>query len=237
MARSHIAASATKTGTSLVILILFGLWIPPVLADPQAPVSFSKQILPLFQTRCMGCHGGPAPASGYSMESRDRLLSGGRHGAAVIKGKGAQSELIRYLTGDLKPKMPPDGAVDLERISIIRRWIDEGAKIDGMIAPIPAASAALAPTSVSHSPHSPALPAPVTALSYSPDGSLSGGRWIPKQSDCWILPQAHSSRHSEALPARYRLWPGVQTGNCLRQAAECPRYPARCFYLMSARPR
>ena len=172
VARSHIGAAAIRTLSALVTLIIFGLTIPHASADPQAPVSFSKQILPLLQTRCMGCHGGPAPASGYSMETRDRLLGGGRHGAAVIKGKGAQSELVRYLTGDLKPKMPPDGAVDLERISIIRRWIDEGAKIDGMIAPVAAAASASAPTSVLHSPHSPTLPAPVTSLAYSPDGSL-----------------------------------------------------------------
>jgi WD40 repeat protein len=106
------------------------------------------------------------------METRDRLLLGGRHGAAIVKGKGTLSSLIRYLTGDLKPKMPPDGAVDLERISLIRRWIDEGAKIDGMIAAVASTVSAPAPAPAIDSPHSPTLPAPVTSLAYSPDGSL-----------------------------------------------------------------
>lgn len=143
----------------------------------QGAVTFSKQVLPLLQARCTGCHGGPNPASGYSMETRDRLLAGGRHGAAIVAGKGAQSSLVRYLTGDLKPKMPPDGAVDLERISTIRRWIDQGAKVDGMIAPVPRVSMlhTTLPTPNSargHASTNVISPAPVTAIAYSPDGSL-----------------------------------------------------------------
>src|SRR5579862_5997983 len=118
----------------MAAVCLFSIFHISALAQ-NAPITFSKQVLPLLQARCMGCHGGPSPASGYSMETRDRLLAGGRHGAAITPGKGAKSQIVRYMTGDLKPKMPPDGAVDLDRIAIIRRWIDEGARVDGMIAP------------------------------------------------------------------------------------------------------
>lgn len=105
------------------------------------------------------------------MASRDLLLKGGRHGAAVEPGKGAQSALVRYMTGDLKPKMPPGGAIDLDTIAIIRRWIDEGARVDTMIAPMPAKPGTVA-TRISNLPAAANLPAPVTALAYSPDGSL-----------------------------------------------------------------
>jgi len=101
------------------------------------------------------------------METRERLIAGGRHGAALTAGRGAKSLLVQYLTGEMKPKMPPNGAVDLDRIAIIRRWIDEGARVDSMNAPAGPASPSIpalrsAPVAV----HA----APVTALAFSPDG-------------------------------------------------------------------
>ena len=142
------------------------------------PVSFSKQVLPLLRAQCWSCHAGPSPSSGYSLETRERLLAGGRHGAAILVGKGAQSNFIRYLTGDLKPKMPPNGAIDLERIAILRRWIDEGAKVDSYQMPTPTNKEPGTPnrTSGSKIPNPKSKiqnrPAPVTALAFSPDGKL-----------------------------------------------------------------
>ena len=111
------------------------LLILSVTAARAAPVSFSRQVLPLLRSQCWVCHSGAGGASGYSMESRDRLLAGGRHGPAVLIGKGAQSSLVQYMTGALKPKMPPNGAIDMETIAVVRRWIDEGARVDSMTVP------------------------------------------------------------------------------------------------------
>ena len=138
------------------------------------PVSYSQQILPVFKAQCLGCHSGATPVSGYSMETRDKLLAGGRRGAAVIPGKGALSNLIRYMTGDLQPKMPPSGAMDGDKIALIRRWIDEGAKVDSEKMPegmnVTANKKGTSLFSLT-SPHA-NLSAPVTALAYSPDGKM-----------------------------------------------------------------
>lgn len=134
------------------------------------PVMFSKQVLPLLRSQCFSCHGGANPASGYSLETRERMLAGGRHGAAVQVGKGAQSSLVLYMTGELKPKMPPNGAIDLEKIAVIRRWIDEGAKVDTMILIAPSAGAKIAAPLLKVKANAQNLPAPVTALCYAPDG-------------------------------------------------------------------
>ncbi len=136
------------------------------------PVSFSRQVLPLLKAQCWSCHAGASTASGYSMETRDRLIGGGRHGAAVTIGKGSSSSLVQYMTGELKPKMPPNGAIDLERIALIRRWIDEGAKVDTMsLPPPPAGSAKTAFASLPIKQKSD-QPAPVTSMVYSPDGKI-----------------------------------------------------------------
>src|SRR5687768_12727887 len=78
-------------------------------AAPAAPpkVVFSRQVLPVLNRECAGCHKGPAAPGGYSLESAERLFAGGRHGTAVVPGKSADSTIVRYLTGELKPQMPP----------------------------------------------------------------------------------------------------------------------------------
>ena len=166
-----------KTFLLLLLTLTFTLFfVTPTLAAAPPPVSYSRQILPLFKTQCMGCHSGSTPASGYGMDTRDKMLAGGRHGAAISVGKGADSSLVKYLTGENKPKMPPGGAIDNDKIALIRRWIDEGAKIDSAQMPetgkrggegtkTNAGSLIQNPTGKTQH-----TPAPVTALAYAPDG-------------------------------------------------------------------
>ena len=146
---------------------------------PPPPIVFSRDVLPILRQSCTACHSGPSPASGYSMDTREKLLAGGRHGAAVVPGKGAQSSLLRYCNGEIKPKMPPSGALDKVQLGALRRWIDEGAKVDSLAVQTPSAVPTTRPF--------PSNPrddvavrgghlAPVTALALSPDGrSLAVG--------------------------------------------------------------
>src|SRR5207244_6799191 len=90
-----------------VVLILFLLSISVSCLSAAGPrVQFSRQVLPLLKRECMVCHSGPAAPNGYSMETAERLVAGGRHGAAVLPGKGGQSNMVRYLLGQLQPQMP-----------------------------------------------------------------------------------------------------------------------------------
>lgn len=142
--------------------------LAPRFSYAAPPVKFSKEVLPLLRAQCWSCHSGNNPASGYSLETREKLLAGGRHGTAVTLGKGAQSSLVQFLTGERKPKMPPKGAIDLEKIAVLRRWIDEGAKVDSMVMP-DASGGAVKPAVVDTRAK---FAAPVTALALSPDGKL-----------------------------------------------------------------
>ena len=152
-------------------------------------MQFSKQVLPLLKRECGSCHAGAAAPGGYSIETAERLLVGGRHGPAVVPGKSGQGTLVRYLTGELKPQMPPNKPLALDTVALIRRWIDEGAAIDSMTtAPermgvmrdaMPMKRTASAVPDAGAQRHGGALPAPVpqaapvTALSVSPDG-----KWV-----------------------------------------------------------
>jgi WD40 repeat protein len=134
---------------------------------PPKAIVFSRDVLPILRPSCMGCHSGPSPASGYSMDTVAKLLAGGRHGVAVVVGKGAQSNLLRYCNGELKPKMPPSGALDKVQLGVFKRWIDEGAKVDSLVAAIN--SAPLTPARRGESAGA-GRSAPVTSLALSPDG-------------------------------------------------------------------
>ena len=54
----------------------------PATAGPAVKVSYDKQIRPILQAHCQGCHQ-PAKAGGaYVMTAFDRMLKGGESGIA-----------------------------------------------------------------------------------------------------------------------------------------------------------
>ena len=139
-------------------------------AEPASAtkVSFHKQIKPLFQAHCQGCHQPAKQGGGYEMTSFSRLLKGGESGsAAVVAGKPAASYLLELVTPDKsgRAEMPkgkdPLSATDLE---LVRRWIAEGAADDS-----PASTAAV--VDAAHPPVYSRAPV-VPSLDFSPDGKL-----------------------------------------------------------------
>src|SRR6476660_4413249 len=65
--------------------------------DPNAPISYYKQIRPIFQGQCNGCHQ-PAKAKGdYVMTEFARLLKGGEKSPAIEPGKPEASHLMKLI--------------------------------------------------------------------------------------------------------------------------------------------
>ena len=102
-------------------------------ANKGGKVSFSKQVQPVLQANCYGCHQ-PAKAKGnYQMTSRKGLLQGGESGSpAVVPGKPEKSHVLEMITpqggkAEMPQGRPPLAAGDIE---LIRRWISEGAEDD-----------------------------------------------------------------------------------------------------------
>src|SRR5207302_6793124 len=100
-----------------------------------------------------------------SFDTYPSLMKGGTHGPPVVPGKADQSLLVRAVEGKAKPLMPPKNAklfpAKEERV-ILRAWVDAGAKDDGgqAVTTLPP----IAPKA--------AVPPPVTALAFRPDGKL-----------------------------------------------------------------
>src|SRR5947207_910043 len=98
-----IATKSPKIGPTLIALSAM-LWALPARADDQAKgraqapagaVSYYKEVRPLFQGRCQGCHQ-PAKAGGaYVMTAFDRLVAGGESkAAAIVPNKPEESYLL-----------------------------------------------------------------------------------------------------------------------------------------------
>jgi hypothetical protein len=137
-----------------------------------APVSYHKQIWPILQAKCQGCHQPAAPGGKLVVISFADFQKGGEHGVPFQPGKPAASPVLDYLTG-LKTLMPKGGPpLPAADIALFRRWIAEGAKDD--------TPAVKDPIDAAHPPTYTAPPV-ITALAYSPDSStlaVSGYREV-----------------------------------------------------------
>ncbi len=137
-----------------------------LLADDD-PISYSKDIRPIFVANCVACHQAAKDESDYVMTDFDRLLAGGESGApAIVPGDPDASYLVELITPvDGEAEMPLTGmALSNEDVDLIRKWIQLGAKNDYL------------GNSSSYSNDNPPiyrLRPNVTALDVSPDG-----RWL-----------------------------------------------------------
>ena len=134
--------------------------------DPNAPVSFYKQIRPIFQAQCHGCHQ-PAKAKGdYIMTDFASLLKGGEDGHAIVPGKPEESNVVKLISPQKGKVEMPQKADPLHdtQVALISRWIKEGAKDD-------TPASAKAEYSMDKPPVYTTAPL-ITSIDYSPDGKL-----------------------------------------------------------------
>lgn len=113
-------------------------------------VSFVRDIAPFMVNVCLDCHSGNGQGvqrTGFSLETFERLMRGGRGGRVVKAGNLNESRLWQ-LAGEQEPiKMPPGNAlITRKNHSNLRTWIEEGAKFDGTPAQARAPLRSLVPT-------------------------------------------------------------------------------------------
>ncbi|MDQ6707199.1 MAG: DUF1549 domain-containing protein, partial [Acidobacteriota bacterium] len=89
------------------------------------PEIFANRIQPLLAEKCASCHTVSNPAGGLSVAGLDTVLTGGKHGPAVIPGDAAHSPLIQYLRGEKTPKMPMGGSLAESKIIELISAINE----------------------------------------------------------------------------------------------------------------
>ncbi len=94
-------------------------------------VDFSTQVKPIFNNKCITCHGGVKKNSGFSLLFEKEALAANKSGKpAIIPGDASGSELIKRVhETDPELRMPYEKPpLSEEEIDLLTRWIDQGAK-------------------------------------------------------------------------------------------------------------
>jgi WD40 repeat protein len=140
----------------------------------EATVSFIRDVAPILKDNCFACHDAKKKAGKYDMTSYEKLLAGGTNGEAVIPGKPEESELYTLMVSEEQRRMPPRDkgeAVERSKAEVVRRWIQQGAKLDAGLDPRGDLNKELRirwqpPRPPQAYPH----PALINALAFTPDG-------------------------------------------------------------------
>ena len=100
--------------------------LPPA---ASAPVDYARDVEPVLQKRCAGCHGAAQQMAGLRVDDAGRLAG------VLVAGKSAESKLIHRVASSKKGfVMPPMGdRLSATEIGILRAWIDQGAKMPAAV--------------------------------------------------------------------------------------------------------
>ncbi len=136
---------------------------------PPEKVSYYKDVRPIIQQHCQGCHQPAKAQGGIVMTDFAELFKKTEHDApGITPGKPAQSAIYTQIIphGGKAPAMPrgKDPLTDRD-VKIIERWIAQGAADDTP------ASIKLVTVDMEHPPTY-ELPPVIPALAYSPDSTL-----------------------------------------------------------------
>ena len=94
--------------------------LPALCAD--AKVDFVREVQPIFQQKCLLCHGAKQQLAGLRLDDRDSARR------VIQAGQAAGSKLIAMVTGASGKVMPPMGAKLTDaQLDTLTRWINQGA--------------------------------------------------------------------------------------------------------------
>ncbi|MFO0912136.1 MAG: c-type cytochrome domain-containing protein [Pirellulales bacterium] len=166
--------------TQLVTVLLVATSHNPVRgADDASTIDFARDVQPVLNRYCAGCHGPNTTEGELRLDSLAGIQAGGEHGP-ILRPKDADgSKMIQLISGTREPKMPPaeEPQPDAASIALLKRWIDAGAQGPSPDSPStspPSDEAGRQATGPSTgSAHTVARPSAITALAVD----SAGQRW------------------------------------------------------------
>jgi hypothetical protein len=123
-------------------LPFFALGAVSMAAPLEAAVNFEKEILPVLEAKCFGCHKAPytedgklkKPKADLRLDAAWAMLKGAENGPALVPGDLAKSYMYEVVTlpKDDDMFMPPKGDPLTEsEIKNLKEWIESGADFGG----------------------------------------------------------------------------------------------------------
>jgi mono/diheme cytochrome c family protein len=95
------------------------------------PVDYVRDVKPILKAHCYSCHGSREQKGKLRLDTVEFALKGGRSGPALVRGKSDDSPLIEKVALGTSPKRmppPPKSCLADKEISLLKTWIDQGAK-------------------------------------------------------------------------------------------------------------
>jgi formylglycine-generating enzyme required for sulfatase activity len=103
----------------MLALVLGGLLFANASAQSAATVDFNREIVPIFEQNCTGCH--HAGTKHFDLTSRTAVFNG----KLIVPGKPDASLIY---TSVASGAMPPGGKLNSTQIEALARWIKAGAE-------------------------------------------------------------------------------------------------------------
>ncbi len=125
-------SSALLRGAASIAFFASGLWA--IEAAAQDAVSFTEDVFPIIELRCLECHqpgGSGYETSGLDLRTYDSLMKGTNFGPVIVPRSAFESNLIAVIDHRTDPKirMPHNQKrmSKCERLAL-RFWINQGAR-------------------------------------------------------------------------------------------------------------
>ncbi|TWT35715.1 Planctomycete cytochrome C [Posidoniimonas corsicana] len=93
----------------------------------RGDISFTNQVAPLLVEKCGRCHVDGSRGN-FNMATYNSLIQGSETGRVLVPGEGTGGVLMDNLESG---SMPPGRPLAPQEMSLISRWITQGAKFDG----------------------------------------------------------------------------------------------------------
>ena len=114
------------------VLMALGLRPAEAQEDASKPEFYKAKVQPIFQQNCFKCHAGMFRRGGLNMGTREGMLKGGHHGAALVPGDPSNSLILHLIRhegktndpGAMPPKKPRLSDSDVD---VVERWVKAGA--------------------------------------------------------------------------------------------------------------
>lgn len=92
---------------------------------PESGVSFAADVLPIFESRCVQCHGPSRTSGGLQLDSYQAATAASESGSSILPGDAAHSLLVELIVSGEMPRRGP--RLTPAEIQAITDWVNAGA--------------------------------------------------------------------------------------------------------------
>lgn len=93
-------------------------------AKRDAAPDYHRDVLPIFEAKCLRCHGVKRRDAKLDMRTLEAMLTGGVSGPALKPGNAQKSLLIELLHYNEMPPKKELPKITKEELELLRKWID-----------------------------------------------------------------------------------------------------------------